>query len=224
MCSQPLADRVRNSCHQQQASSSLGCNPPRSKPEHEQSDPLPRQLVQNGLDTTATQDEKQGRRCQEQHEEETDNEKQASQDEDEENERRDLEERKARRRKRLAERKQAAANSGYYQPILDCTSADQHAKPAGEEREEEKAAAVENDEEKMRVSDAEQRRRSSSSLAHSRYRADDADAGEPSTRLSTSTELPEIQMSQQEIVSQQGLSQRHNKRSYKDKMRLLGLG
>jgi len=31
-------------------------------------------------------------------------------------------------------------------------------------------------------------------------------------------------MSQQAAMSQQGMSQRHNKRSYKDKMRLLGLG
>eukprot|EP01043_Picozoa_sp_COSAG02_P033562 COSAG02_NODE_2296_length_9197_cov_11.568587_7_plen_286_part_00 len=214
--SQPLVGRSSESGHQRQQQASLlpGANQPQSHMQREITDHM-----------------------------HVSGEQQASQEDEEEKERRELEERKARRRKRLAEKKLAAANSGYYKPSSD----NRGDAKLGVEQEEEEAAALEHDGEHGG------RRCLTSPLGRRRERDDDtgahvgnagehdlvskdsgawestggstaSNAGMASGRCSTSDGLPGIQMSQQEIVSQQGLSQRHNKRSYKDKMRLLGLG
>lgn len=214
--SQPLVGRSSESGHQrqQQASLSPGANQPQSQTQREMTD----QLHVGG-------------------------EQQASQEDEEEKERRELEERKARRRKRLAEKKLAAANSGYYKPSSDNRGDDK----LGAEQEEEEQAVLEHDGEqgdRLCLTSPLGRRRErdddtgthggSASDQHLASRDSGAweitsastasNAGMASGRCSTSDGLPGIQMSQQEIVSQQGLTQRHNKRSYKDKMRLLGLG
>ncbi len=208
--SQPLVGRSGELGHkrQQQAPLSPGISQPQSHTQREQTD----QLLVDGA-------------------------QQASQEDEEEKELRELEERKARRRKRLAEKKLAAANSGYYKP-----DSRGNAKLGAEQEEEEKAAALEHDREHLSSPLGRRRERDDDTGAHGGVAGDErrgsrdsgswemmeggstSNAGIPSGRCSTSGGLPGIQMSQQEIVSQQGLSQRHNKRSYKDKMRLLGLG
>ena len=213
-----MVRRSGESGRQQQASLSLG-----SSQQHEPADQLHGQQTNAVPDSAACQNEGQQQLGGEQLE---------SQEDEEQRERREVEERKARRRQRLAERKLAAANSGYYQPCTDDASADGRGETRpGTEEAEAKVAGLGRDGEHLLGAGSEDRRRLSSPLDRQEER-DDAhrdtqrhtETHERSARDKHRVSMDSgIQMSQQEIVSQQGLSQRHNKRSYKDKMRLLGL-
>lgn len=246
LCSQPLVGCGGESRREHRAPSSLGSThvrpQARSQAQHEQKERLEQSARTHTAADSSTFDEGADEYDGDADDDDQQQQQAESQPDEEEKVRRELEERKTRRRERLAERKRAAANSGYYQPSSGSAEDEQ-------QRHEGMHGGAH-----MLHDASRDRPQLSSSLGHTRDGDDDKaadkdivrnergvskDSGRWNGSKRSSASHAEtasgrhqisgggqsvIQMTQQEMVSQQGLSQRHNKRSYKDKMRLLGLG